>query len=131
MKIHLDKTPYIRNYLQAGSSDAPTAAGNISPSPKIDFGGMMRQELRDWLKEQLRTAKMTFKESFPFVAMTLDGSSAAGRPVDCSADTEKIDFIARIRLDIEDALAHNDKEAAKKLEAALNIMLRHQGNSSV
>lgn len=131
MKINLDNTPYIRNYYQTTSPDAPAAAEtNAAAPPKMDFTNMTRQELRVWLKEQLSTAKMTFRESFPFVAMTLDGSAAAGRPADTANDTEKVDFIAKLRLDIEDAAARSDKDAARKLEAALDVVLRCQGRAS-
>ena len=132
MKINLDNTPYIRNYYQTASPDSPAAVEmNFADSPKVDFTNMTRQELRVWLKEQLSTAKMTFRESFPFVAMTLEVSPTTGLPADTTNDTEKVDFIAKLRLDIKDAATRSDKDAARKLEAALDVMLRCQGRASV
>lgn len=112
-------------------SDILTAVEkNASDSRKPDFTRMTRQELRDWVNEQIRTGKMTFEESCPFVGMTLKFCSATGQPVDPATDAERVDFIAKTCLGIEGALARHDIRGARQLESALEIMLRNQGGAS-
>ncbi len=53
-------------------------------------------------------------------------SVATGQPVDMATDTTRINFPEKARLGIEGALSRNDPGAAKRLQAAIDIMLKNQ-----
>lgn len=59
--------------------------------------------------------------------MTLKISAATGQPVDMSTDTMRVNFVEKARLGIEGARANQDPDLARRLQAAMDIMLRHQG----
>ncbi|MCE4062315.1 hypothetical protein LXM60_19125 [Pandoraea sputorum] len=96
---------------------------------QIDFGDMTRQQMRDWVNDQIRSGQMSLDDSSPFMAMTMkvpvDGS--AGIPAEL--DPERIDFAQRAREGIAGALALNDPANAKRLQQALDIMSRYQGQT--
>lgn len=48
---------------------------------------MTRQEMTDWMNEQIRTGKMSLDESAPFMGMTMKISVETGQPVDMATDT--------------------------------------------
>jgi hypothetical protein len=62
---------------------------------------MTCQELRDWMGDQLRSGKMTFDESHPFLILAFQG--------DAAEDT-RYNFIQRARGSIEFALSRNDEK---------------------
>jgi len=85
---------------------------------------MTRQEMRDWVNDQIRSGNMTLDESTPFVSMTMKMSVGGFAEVDAATDSERIDFIQRARAGIEGARSRNDDVTAKLLDAALQIMQR-------
>jgi len=91
---------------------------------QTDFGSMTRQEMRDWVNDQIRSGNMTLDESTPFVSMTMKMSVGGFAEVDAATDSERIDFIQRARAGIEGARSRNDDVTAKLLDAALQIMQR-------
>lgn len=94
---------------------------------RVDFTGMTRQELFDWMNEQLRTGKMTFEESTPFLAMTVRISESTGQAVDMATDDTRYNFMEKARSGLEGALWRNDKEQAERLERAIAIMNSYTG----
>ncbi|RKE86381.1 hypothetical protein [Rhizobium sp. AG855] len=89
----------------------------------LDFTRMTRQELFDWMNEQLRSGKMSFDESAPFLGMTLKISAETGEPVDMATDNSRIDFTEKARQGIEFYQLHFDQASADALQAALEKML--------
>lgn len=94
-----------------------------------DFTSMTRQEIRDWTNDQVRSGQMSLDESFPLIAMTMKIPVGGGQEIPAVGDHERIDFLQRARQGIEGALSRNDAQAAKRLEVALNIMLKGQGQA--
>ncbi len=96
---------------------------------QADFTNMNRQEMRDWTNEQIRSGQITLEEGFPFMAMTMKISVADGAEVAAAGDHERIDFTAKARQGIEGALLRNDPEGAKRLQTALDVLLKNQGQT--
>ena len=104
----------------------PTEVGTSTGEQRIDFTNMTRQELLDWVNDQLRREKMTFEESSSFLAMTISISKETGQPVDMETDTRRFNFIEIARGGLEGALSRNDREAAESLQNAMGIMNAYQ-----
>lgn len=111
-------------------SSALAAATAKTPSAmSADFTSMTRQEMTDWMNEQIRTGKMSLDESAPFMGMTMKISVATGQPVDIATDTNRINFIEKARLGIEGARSLNDQKLAERLQRAIDKMHRSQGQA--
>lgn len=112
----------------ASFSAALTAAtAEASNAKQTDFTRMTRKDMFDWMNDQIRGGKMSLDESSPFLGMTMKISVATGQPVDMATDTTRINFVEKARLGIEGALSNNDPDLAKMLQAAIEVMLRQQG----
>lgn len=114
----------------ASFSSALTAAvAETSPVKQADFTNMTRKEMFDWMNDQIRSGKMSLDESSPFLGMTMKISVATGQPVDMATDTTRINFVEKARLGIEGARSNYDPGLAKRLQAAIEIMGRQQGQA--
>lgn len=120
------KKPAASSTNSASFASALTAAAETATVKKVDFTSMTRQEMFDWMNSQIRSGKMSFDESTPFLGMTVKISVATGQPVDMSTDTTRINFVEKARLGIEGALSRNDPDEAKRLQIALAIMQKNQ-----
>ena len=113
--------------LAGKTQKSPTATTGAAGVSQADFSNMTRQEMFDWMNDQIRSGKMSFDESSPFLGMTMKISVATGQPVDMATDTTRINFTEKARLGIAGAVSRNDPDAAKRLQAALDTMLKNQG----
>ena len=113
--------------LTGKTQETPNAATGAAGTKPADFSSMTRQEMFSWMNEQIRSGKMSFDERSPFLGMTMKISVSTGQPVDMATDTTRIDFTEKARSGIEGALSRNDPDAAKRLQAALDTMLKNQG----
>lgn len=109
--------------LSAKTADTQAPTDDSADAEPLDFTSMTRQDLFDWMNEQLRSGKMSFEESSPFLGMTMKISAATGEPVDMATDTSRIDFTDKARQGIEFYEAHFDYASADALQAALDRML--------
>lgn len=115
---------------RASFSAALTAATvETSTVKQADFTSMTRKEMFDWMNEQTGSGKMSLDESSAFLGMTIKISAATGQPVDMATDTTRIDFIEKTRLGIEGARSNNDPDLVKRLQAAMEVMRRQQGQA--
>lgn len=98
---------------------------------QVDFGGMTRQDMRDWVNTQLRSGQMTLEESQPFMAMTMKVpvGGGVGGELAAESDATRYDFVQKVRDGIQGALSRNDETTLKMLESALSIMQRQQGQA--
>jgi hypothetical protein len=114
----------------ASFSSALTAATvETATAKQADFTSMTRQEMFDWMNDQIRSRKMSLNESSAFLGMTMKISVATGQPVDMAADPTRINFIEKARLGMEGALSRNDPDLAKRLQVAIDVMRRKQGQA--
>ncbi|PZU54033.1 MAG: hypothetical protein DI561_06320 [Thauera sp.] len=111
------------------SSTLAAAAGQTPSARSADFTSMTRQEMTDWMNEQIRTGKMSLDESAPFMGMTMKISVETGQPVDMATDTTRINFIEKARLGIEGARSLDDQKLAEGLQRAMDKMHRSQGQA--
>ena len=111
------------------SSALSAATAESSTAKQADFTSMTRKEMFDWMNDQIRSGKMSLDESSPFLGMTMKISVATGQPVDMATDTTRIDFVEKARLGIEGARSNNDPDLAKRLQAAIEVMHRQQGQA--
>lgn len=102
------------------SSALAAATGQTSSARSADFTSMTRQEMTDWMNEQIRTGKMSLDESAPFMGMTMKISVETGQPVDMATDTTRINFIEKARLGIEGARSLDDQKLAERLQRAIS-----------
>lgn len=109
------------------SSALAAATSQTSSARSADFTSVTRQEMTDWMNEQIRTGKMSLDESAPFMGMTMKISVETGQPVDMATDTTRINFIEKARLGIEGARSLNDQKLAERLQRAMDKMHRSQG----
>lgn len=91
-----------------------------------DFARMTRQEMRDWVNEQIHTGQMSLDDSTPFVSMTF---SLGADGAEADLDTP-VDFLSATQGGIAGAYARGDRSAASYLEAALAIMRRDSTDAS-
>ncbi len=111
------------------ASAMTTATAETPVVKQADFTSMTRQEMFDWMNGEIRSGRMSLDESSPFLGMTLKISVATGQSVDMATDTTRINYIEKARLGIAGALSRNDQDLAKRLQAAIEIMNRHQGQA--
>lgn len=111
------------------SSELTAATAETSSVKQEDFTSMTRQEMFDWMNGQIRSGKMSLDESSPFLLMTMKMPVAAGQqPTDMAMDTTRINFIEKARSGIEGALSRNDQDLADRLEMAIELLHKGQGN---
>ncbi len=108
---------------------APAAAPAAGEDDRPDFTSMTRQQLFDWMNQQIRSGKMSLDESTPFLGMTMKISAATGEPVDMASDGERIDFVAKARGGIDGALERRDYALLARLQAAVERMVNTQGTA--
>lgn len=94
---------------------------------QVDFTNMTRQEMFDWMNQQIRSGKMTLDESSPLLLMTMKISVETGETVDMATDTIRINFIEKAYSGIDGALSLNNQELADRLQTVLEIMQKNQG----
>ncbi|ODU51310.1 MAG: hypothetical protein ABS92_00105 [Thiobacillus sp. SCN 63-374] len=124
------RTPTATSTNLTSFSSALAAATAETPTVKqAVFASMTRQEMFDWMNDQIHSGKMSLDESSPFLGMTMKISVATGQPVDMATDTTRINFIEKARLGIEGALSRNDQNLAERLQMAVEIMHRNQGQA--
>ena len=111
------------------SSALSAVTGESSTAKQADFTSMTRKEMFDWMNDQILGGKMSLDESSPFLGMTMKISVATGQPVDMATDTTRINFAEKARLGIEGARSNNDPDLAKRLQAAIEVMRRYQGQA--
>jgi hypothetical protein len=97
----------------ATSFSAVMSAAMEKYSGQVDFTNMTRQELIDWMGDQLRSGKMTLDESHPFLFLTV----REGAPEDT-----RYNFMQEVRGNIQFALSRNDEKKVRFWEAALRVM---------
>ncbi|WP_289118105.1 hypothetical protein [uncultured Idiomarina sp.] len=118
------------NTVPASFSSALSAAtAESSTTKQADFTSMTRKETFDWMNDQIRSGEMSLDESSPFLGMTMKISMATGQPVDMVTDTTRINFVEKAHFGIEGARSNNDPDLAKRLQAAIEVMYRQQGQA--
>ncbi|WP_028580867.1 hypothetical protein [Desulfogranum japonicum] len=112
------------------SAKLAAATAENSTVKQADFTSMTRQDMFDWMNNEIRSGNMSLDESSPFMGMTIKIPVAAGQqPVDMATDTSRINFIEKARLGIEGALSRNDQDLADKLQMAIELMHTAQGKT--
>jgi len=104
--------------------------GSNEQQRQVDFTNMTRQEMVDWMNRQIRNGRISLDETSSLLSMTMKVSVATGRPVDMATDHEHINFIERASQGIEWARSHNDQQLTERLQAAIELMQRFQGETT-
>lgn len=111
----------------SGQTTAPQRTATNTPPP-VNFANATRQELFDWMNNEIRSGRMSLDESSPLMAMTMKVSVATGQPVSMESDTTRINFAEKARLGLEAANARNDQATAHQLQIAIDTMARYQSS---
>ncbi|NMG37305.1 hypothetical protein GRF61_22865 [Azoarcus sp. TTM-91] len=110
-----------------GSFAAALSAAQAGGAEKVDFTSMTRQEMRDWLNEQIRSGKMALDGSEAFMAMTMKiPVGGSGVEVPAESDSARYDFMGKLSDGILGARSRGDEAALQRLESALQIAQRYQ-----
>ena len=99
----------------------------VKPLEKYDFSNMSRQEIWDWSNEKIRNGEITPSEGLAFAAMTMKIRVSDGQSVPLAGDTERFDFMQKVRDGIQGAHTRNDQVTLNLLQSALSIMQKKQG----
>ncbi|RFA30811.1 hypothetical protein CAI21_04725 [Alkalilimnicola ehrlichii] len=93
---------------------------------QTDFSHMTRQELRDWMNEQIRSGSMSLDQSSSLVAMTAAISvGPEGAAVDnARIQNERVNFFDIAQNGLDFYLSRGDLNAAEKVREAIDIMKR-------
>ena len=112
---------------QPAAATEPAAAGSVpAGEQEIDFSNATRRELAAWLNQQVRSGRMTLKDSAGFMAMTLKYSHATGSQVDMASDDTRVNFMDRAQAGIDWSLSRFDHDGAERWRATLATMQKHQ-----
>ena len=111
------------------ATGSPAAAADGGDIKQADFSSMTRQDLRNWVNEQIRSGQMSLDDSRPFMAMTMKVPVGGGGEVPAATDTEQINFVERARDGLLAARSRGDTMSVSMLETALNLMARAQGQA--
>lgn len=117
------------NHAAATSFAAAMNTAGANSGWQVDFTHMTRQQLSDWMNDQIRSGNMTLDESTPFMLMTMKISVDTFESVDMATDTTPINFFQKARDGIESAKSRHDEAGLKMLESALRIMQQRQGQT--
>ncbi|RXJ97454.1 hypothetical protein CRV00_01070 [Malaciobacter molluscorum] len=122
---YTQKSSNLSNNESSFSSVLAATTAESSTNDQVDFTNMSRQEMFDWMNNQIRNGKLSLDDSSAFLGMTMK-VSVSGHPVDMSTDATRINFIEKARLGAENALSSNDLDLAKRLQIAIEIMNRQK-----
>ncbi len=88
---------------------------------------MTRQEMFDWMNDQIRSGKMSLIDGTPFLRMKIKISVKSGQPVDMATDNTRVNFMEKARQGVEAALSRNEQDLADRLKRTIEIMHINQG----
>lgn len=115
--------------LAATASEASPVAKPDDGIKVMDFTHMSRQEMRDWLNQQIRSGAMTLDESSPFMAMTMQLDANSGLDTGLGRNDPRGDFTQKVRDGITAARQRHDGTTLHMLESAMRTMQRYQGQT--
>jgi len=111
------------------ASQAPSSSqestDEAQPLNKVDFTNMTNQELFDWMNGEIKAGRMSFEESSPFLAMTINIPVNGELPAELD-NTTRHNFVEKIQAGIEGAKSRNDDDTLARLESALKIVRAYQ-----
>jgi len=106
-------------------SSAQESADEAQPLNRVDFTNMTNQELFDWMNGEIKAGRMSFEESSPFLAMTINIPVNGDMPAELD-NTTRHNFVEKIQAGIEGADSRNDDDTLARLESALKIVRAYQ-----
>ena len=105
---------------------AETGGKSADAAGRADFTAMTRQELRDWVNDEIRAGRMTVEESAPFLPLTFRMDETGTCEIPAETDAQRFDFLAKTRSNIDAALSMNDNHFAERLRFVLDYMQSRQ-----
>lgn len=117
--------------LIAGETGRAAASASVAVE-QADFTTMTRQQMRDWMNEQMRSGNMTVDESSTFLAMTALVYIGPDGPVlaEDRIHNERVNFFEIARNVMDFYLSRGDRAAADRWQDALTVMEQAQGQST-
>jgi len=96
---------------------------------QLDLTNMSHSEYFNWMNEQISSGKISFDESFPFLALSLSYIPVGRESGHAEIASRRLNLI-QLTLDvIEDARLRNDEATLKEREWMLSVMQRSQGQA--
>ena len=95
-------------------------SAQTADNERVGFTDMTRQEMRDWVNNQIRSGEMSVDESRPFMFMTIQGVGESDLQV--ADDNTHYNFMQMAEDGLNAALQRRDSMTAELLKAALAKM---------
>ncbi len=99
------------------------ASESVRQESNVDFRNMSRDDLKEWINEQLQAGTMTLDESRPFMLMTLNLDAQTLEPTNGS---EPVNFMEMAKNVAEFHRSIGNNDSADALDRALDIMSNEQ-----
>jgi len=94
-----------------------------------DFTSMTEKQMHDWMNNKIRAGQMSLDESTPLMMlhgeMPINGYHGSA----IADDQKKINFFDQAQIGIQGALSRGDQNEARYYQAALDTMLKYQGQT--
>lgn len=121
-----DDSASFAGILAENTSGVSNATTGVSGTRQINFTDMGRQQMRDWVNEEIKNGKMTLDESSPFMLMTMKVPVTGSFGDVAAGDTPHQNFKKQALLGIEGAWSRDDLDTARRLQVAVDLMLNHE-----
>ncbi|MDP4535738.1 hypothetical protein Q3O60_06030 [Alkalimonas collagenimarina] len=130
MEIHA--TSPSANVLTKSLMDQPSqkTVDHVKQAPQssneesnVDFRNMSRDDLKEWINDQLQAGNMTLEESVPFMLMTLNLDAQTLEP---TKGSEPVNFMEMAKNVAEFHRSIGNNDSADALDRALEIMRKEQ-----
>lgn len=131
-------SPFVNQFATSAAKSAvapeksePASPDASSGGAKVDFTGMTRKDMFDWMNSKIQSGEMTLDESSPFLAMTvkIEAGADSGSAVALD-DAEQVNFLDMARDGIEFARQRGDDATVARLQYAMDAMQRYQGTAT-
>lgn len=129
------QTPVAKN--DAASFSATMAAATTEKTPpedavvkKADFTNMTRQEMRDWINDQLDSGAMSFEDSVNLVVLTFFAHSEGDQAVvDSIVKKERVNFFDITQNIIDFSRSEGDHAAVERYQKTLSFLQQVQSQA--
>ena len=99
------------------------ASQSSNEESNVDFRNMSRDDLKEWLNEEIKAGNMTLDESRPFMHMTLNLNAQTLEP---TKGSEPVNFMEMAKSVAEFHRSIGNNDSADGFDRALDIMRKEQ-----
>lgn len=128
MNLYIRSKTFCPKMAAATTEKTPSEDAGVR---KADFTNMTRQEMRDWINDQLDSGAMSLDDSANLVFMTvfahIEGDQAV---VDSHVNNERVNFFDVAQNIVDFNRERGDHAAVESFQMTLNILQQAQGQAT-